>query len=124
QGVVEMDSPRVHQEGTLSLGGNGDYATIPSASDLQNPTEITIEAWIYPRSTLGHGWFISKGDGQTVNSQRTYEMDWVENGGNTGIGVGIEPSFFLGTDTWAVLGAPLPALKWSHVAATFQSSTG
>src|SRR5437016_5866573 len=65
-GVVEVDSLKAHQEGTLFLGGNGDYATIPSASDLQNPTEITVEAWIYPRSTAGHGWFISKADGQTV----------------------------------------------------------
>ena len=49
---------------TLSLNGSGSYVTIPSAADLQNPDEITVEAWIYPTDIVTpNQWFIAKSDG-------------------------------------------------------------
>jgi len=109
----------------LSLDGSGDYVSIPSAADLQNPTEITLEAWIYP---AGGGsskqTFLCKGDGVNGNSDRTYEIVWFSTGGQTGPGNRIEVSFFVGTDTYGTVGAPAPSGQWVHVAATFHSSDG
>jgi hypothetical protein len=75
----------------LSLDGNGSYITIPSAGDLQNPDEITVEAWIFPTNS---GYFIQKGDAGFVNSARTYELGWNPGGANN-----LEFSIFLGTST-------------------------
>jgi hypothetical protein len=60
----------------LALDGISGYVTVPSASDLQNPTQITVEAWIYPNPPPdGHNsFFIAKSDGQSVNSQRSFEF--------------------------------------------------
>lgn len=110
----------------LSLNRSTSYVSIPSAPDLQNPTNITVEAWIYPEPPPNgnHGWFIVKSDGQINYSARSYEWDWVTNGGNTGIGEGVEVSLFLNTATWAALGASLPEMNWVHVAATYSSASG
>jgi hypothetical protein len=121
---LDVTNPLGERNLVLSLNNTGDLMTIPSSTDLQNPTEITVEAWIYPSPPGAHGWFMLKGDGLTVSSQQTYQMDWVTQGGNTGIGTGVEFSFFLGTTDWALLGAPLLHSNWTHVAATFQSQSG
>jgi len=109
----------------LSLDGSGDYVSVPSAPELQNPTEITVEAWVYPGGGGGNPqYFISKSDGVSGNSSRAYEMVWYSTGGNTGPGNRIEVSFFLGSNTWAAVGAPAPSGQWIHVAATYQSTNG
>ena len=96
---------------------NMGYVTIPHSPKLQNPAEMTVEAW-----TLQSEWYgllISKSDGGSVFSDRSYEL-----GGGVGE-VGI--ALFLGSSVWARVGSP-PGLvstgKWTHVAATFKSSTG
>lgn len=33
----------------LSIGESNGYVSIPSAAELQNPNELTVEAWMYPR---------------------------------------------------------------------------
>ncbi len=107
----------------LSLDGSDDYVSIPSAPDLQNPTEITVEAWIYPTVTAGNkfGSFINKGDGQTALSARTYELRWFTNGN-------INMDFFLdhvdGTPDAANVNAPMTASTWTHIAAIFNSDQG
>jgi hypothetical protein len=109
----------------LSLDGTSAYVSIPSGPDLQNPTEITIEAWVYPDPAGGNvQTFVSKGDGVSVSSDRTYEIIWVANGGNTGPGSRIEVNFFVGTSSWALLGTSATAGQWLHVAATYRSSDG
>jgi hypothetical protein len=109
----------------LSLDGSGDYVSIPSAADLQNPTEITVEAWIFPAGTGGSvHTFLSKSDGAFLNTDRSYELVWYSTGGNTGSGNRVEVNFFVGTDNWALAGAPAPAGQWLHVVATYQSSDG
>jgi hypothetical protein len=95
---------------------NTGYVSIPSSPKLQNPTEMTIEAWLYPLT----GTLIAKSDGLNVFSDRSYEF-----GGNVGGGFFI--SFFLGSDVWAGCGSPngsVSAGKWTHVAGTFNSSNG
>jgi hypothetical protein len=108
----------------LSLDGTSGYVSVPSSPDLQNADEITVEMWIFPLAVDGHGWFLEKGDGGSANSQQSYQLDWVVNGGNTGIGVGAEFSFFLNSSTWVVLGAKLPGSNWVHIAASFNSTSG
>ena len=101
----------------LSLNGSTSYVSIPSAPDLQNPTEITVEAWIYPTNTGTTRCFIMKSDDGFVNSARTYEMTWTpDNGNNVGFSV------FLGANTWGLIGAPAPAGRWVHVAGTYSST--
>jgi hypothetical protein len=98
----------------LSLDGNGDYVTIASAADLQNPTEITFEAWVYPTNK---GYFMIKGDAGFVNSARTYELSW-----SPGTGNNLDFSIFLGASTWASVGASAPTGRWVHVACTYSST--
>jgi hypothetical protein len=110
----------------LALDGSSSSVSVPSAPELQNATGMTVEMWMYPRPPTdpNHGWFIVKGDGQSVDSLRSYELSWAVRGGDSGIGVGAEFSFFLNTSTWALLGAPLVYSNWVHVAATFSSASG
>jgi hypothetical protein len=99
----------------LSLDGNGDYVSIPSAAELQNPTEITVEAWLYPSNTA-FGYFIMKGDGAAVYSARSYELTWRPGAGNN-----LEFSVFLGISTWGAVRAVAPPGHWVHVAGTYSS---
>ncbi|MCW5550877.1 MAG: LamG domain-containing protein [Verrucomicrobiae bacterium] len=109
----------------LSLNGTTAYASIPSAPELQNPTEITVEAWIYPGGGgSSKQTFLCKGDGINGNSDRSYEIVWFSTGGQTGPGNRIEVSFFVGTDTYGTVGAPVSTGQWVHVAATYRSSDG
>jgi hypothetical protein len=98
---------------------------VPSSSGIQNAQEITLEAWIFPQAQ-NNAWFLGKSDGLNLSSQRSYEFVWHEDGGNTGLagGKGVEVNLFLGSQTWALLGAPLAESNWVHVAATYQSASG
>ena len=101
----------------LSLDGSGDYVSISSAPDLQNPTEITVEAWIYPSNTAS-GYFIMKGDAGFVDSARSYELSWQPGTGTNNLIF----SVFLGDNTWGAVGAAAPANHWVHVAGTYSST--
>jgi hypothetical protein len=101
----------------VSLNGSTSYVSIPSAPDLQNATEITVEAWIYPTNTGTWGYFIIKGDAGFVDSARSYELKWVPGTGNN-----LEFSVFLGESTWADVGASAPAGQWVHFAGTYNST--
>lgn len=96
---------------------NTGYVSIPSSAKLQNPTEMTVEAWVLPVNDSGL--LIAKSDGLNVSSDRSYELG----SGPNGFGV----SFFLGSSVWA--GCRTTNLsgftgRWTHVAATFSSSSG
>jgi uncharacterized repeat protein (TIGR02543 family) len=109
----------------LSLDGTSGYVTVPSASDLQNPDQLTIEAWLRPLAQGGNvQTFISKSDGAYVNSSRSYEIVWVQNGGNTGPGSRVEANLFVGSSNWTLLGAPAAPGQWVHVAVTYESQSG
>ena len=109
-------APGINLNHVLAFTNTG-YVTIPSSPALQNPTEMTVEAWFYPVS----GALLSKSDGLNVFSDRSYEM--AAAGSRVGVG------FFLGSMVWAcawvnVAEANYFNNKWTHVAGTFNSSEG
>lgn len=107
----------------LTLNGSTTFATVPTASDLQNPTQMTLEAWILPTVTPGaeYSLLLNKSDGLNALSDRTFELRWYSNG-NCAVW------FFLnhvdGASDAANIGAPVPANVWTHVAATYNSAEG
>jgi len=101
----------------LSLDGNGDFVTILSAADLQNPETFTLEGWFYPLDNPAntHPLFINKGDGQDGGSSRSYEIQWTPT-------EGFAATVFLGTSTYATLSTPGSAGQWTHIALTYDSN--
>jgi hypothetical protein len=124
--LTVLANPPTATNRVLTLDGQGDFVWIPSAPDLQNPTAITIEAWLYPviNPSQFNPHFIAKSDGQIAWSSRSYELNYVTNSWNTGGGMKIEFSIFLGASNWVVLGAPFRDRQWVHVAATYESRAG
>jgi len=106
----------------LSLGGNNDYVSVPSAADLQNPTAITIEFWMYPTVKNRVSRFLNKGDGADARTARTYEFDWSTNSNGGVIGFAFFWSLVSGAPDYHVLSAPAPSNRWTHVAAVFSSA--
>jgi hypothetical protein len=101
----------------LSLNGTSAYVSIPSSSSLQPSNAITVEAWMFPvPSGANNPFFVGKSDGQNSTSQRTYEMTWP--------GGILYFNLFVGTATYGVVTAPIPSNQWTHIAATYASSTG
>ena len=96
--------------------------SIPSAQELQNPSEITIEAWLYPHpiSSVNSG-FINKSDNAIGASSRSYELQFTTDQA-TGAGSRVVIVLFLNNGSWAVVSAPAAEDKWLAVAACFSSS--
>jgi probable HAF family extracellular repeat protein len=108
-------SEEIPQNRVLSLDGQTGYISVPSAPDLQNPDEITIEARMYPKND-GH--FIYKGDGQNISSSQSYGTGGPGPYGNLSFAV------FLDGSTWGLLAMNAPTNQWTHFAGTFKSSIG
>lgn len=100
----------------LTLDGNGDFVTVPSAADLQSQETFTLEGWFYPVDNPAntHPLFINKGDGQDGGSSRSYEIQWTP-------AEGFGATVFLGTSTYATLSTPGPPGQWTHIALTYDS---
>jgi hypothetical protein len=60
---------------------------------------------------------LSKGDGLTVSSSRSYELAWTADGK-------VNFSLFANQSTWALVSAPAPERVWTHIAVTFDSIAG
>src|SRR5690606_2977240 len=108
--------------GVLSLDGAGDYMTISSSPLLQNATSFSLECWLYPRmSENAFASVINKGDGLSGASARSYELRWTADEMITAslffAGLAGQPDFIS-------LSAPVQSNLWTHVAVTFDSSTG
>ncbi|MBI5385955.1 MAG: hypothetical protein HZA90_14850 [Verrucomicrobia bacterium] len=103
----------------LNLGGNNDYVNVPSAADLQNPTAITIEFWVYPTLKNRFSRFLNKGS----ENDRQYDFDWVTNGGG-GMGVEFFWDRISGAPDYSGIGGPVLSNRWTHIAATFSSDQG
>jgi hypothetical protein len=107
----------------LALDGAGDYMTIPSAAELQNPTGITIECWLQPtiNGTNHLASIINKGDGLSGVSARSYDLRWTADERITAslffAPVADQPDFI-------TLAAPVQSNHWTHIAVTFDSSNG
>lgn len=91
---------------SISLNGLDAFARVEHIDHL-NPENITVAAWIYPRSWSGNNRIIHKG---TIDSQFFIEgagdqLEWVIN------------------DNAFVVQAPLPSIEtWTHVAGTYDGS--
>ena len=116
--VVTIPPPFTNR--VLNLDGNDSYVSVPSSPDLQNSTEISIEAWIYPRNgtEVNNVYWINNGDGANVSSHRCYEWQWGPQNGQ------FSPQFFFGTNGWAYHIVPVAPSNWVHVAVTFNSAEG
>ena len=109
----------------LTLDGRGDYVTIPSASDLQNPTELTIEAWINPQQgSQNNTVYINKSDNVNGTSSRSYELQWVDTADSEGPGKSIRFIVFVSDGRWTFVDAPAAENTWVHVAGCYSSSQG
>lgn len=91
------------------FNGNSSYVSIPDHSELNPANELTIEAWIYPRSfssfptIIGKNWFSSYWFGLTdAGKLRFYPK---------GTGSNLDGN------------AILPLNKWTHVAAVYDGTS-
>jgi hypothetical protein len=109
----------------LSLDGSGDYVTIPSAADLQNLKEFTLEAWVYPQQgSQNNTILVNKSDNVAGNTARSYELQWVANADSAGPGNSVRFIVFLDNGNWTFVDAAAPENMWVHVAARYSSSQG
>ena len=109
----------------LSLNGTTGYVSVPSAPDLQNPSEITVEGWIYPRqgsqnSTI----YMNKSDNASAGSSRSYELGWVATADSAGPGTSVRFILFLSNGNWGWVDALAAENTWVHVAGRYSSSQG
>jgi len=97
----------------LVFNGTNAQVTIPNAASLQLTTGMTLEAWVFP-TTAPTGWRAIV----DMNVDGYYIMASTDNGNRPGVG-----------GTWTdgnknLFGtAVLPVNTWTHLAATFDSST-
>ncbi len=103
-----------------SFDGNGDYLTISPKPLDGNPTELTIEAWIYMNALPTYGWPIVS---QSANVAEGGQQFFVSGSGNgsasrlrflRGIGAGNSVDLIGATN--------LPLNEWAHVAVTFDGT--
>lgn len=103
----------------LTLNGTSSFVDIPSSAGLQNATELTIGVWLNPSSQSGL--FVGKTDGQSGQSQRSYQIAWQSSGT---LVVDVFWEVVGGKPDFATLATPVPANRWTHVAVAFSSALG
>ncbi len=98
------------QNDCIELNGTNDYLSGADNPDVSPVNEITLEAWINPRSLAGVRGIISKGTGATINYSLRLNgsvLNAVINGvGNFNSTVTLVPNI------------------WTHISFTYNSSTG
>jgi hypothetical protein len=111
--------------GLLALNGVSSYVSVPSSPQLQNSNELTVETWVFPVRLTNHdgGQVLGKSDGQSGDSQRTYELKWRTNG------TIIFAVYFalpkpVGQPSFAEIMAPVPENTWTHVVGTYSTNSG
>jgi hypothetical protein len=107
----------------LTLDGSGDYVSVPSAADLQNPSEITVECWLFPTKTAGiqYASLINKGDGQTGDTERTYELRWLPDGSVT-FAVFFALPVTANQPEYAQISTTIASNMWTHIAGTYNTN--
>ncbi|MGA2248832.1 MAG: LamG domain-containing protein [Verrucomicrobiota bacterium] len=104
----------------LALTTSDSYVSVPSASDLQNPDQITVESWVYPPLNQA-GWLLNKSDGSSGTSQRTMELKW-ETNGTMIFAVYFASPVGVGQPDFAEIAAPVAGNVWTHIAATYSTN--
>ncbi len=107
----------------LSLDGSNSYVKVANSTSLHSATELTLEAWVYPESAPANQsqYFISKGDGGSVTSDRSYHINWKP---VTTASPGFNVEMFFNQNNYAYVIVPAAERKWVHIALTFNSSDG
>ena len=105
------------QNQALLLDGDADYVSIADHPDIEPPNAITIEFWTFTAET-NVGRVLNKGDGIRGTTDRSYDFSF-RAGQDT-----IEAVLCFTGGPAAMVIAPLPSNRWSHVAATFSSAQG
>lgn len=94
----------------LSFDGINDYVSIP---DFNPPTNLTLEAWVYPTEAVG-----SSGDDIIVNKNNSeYDLRILGGSGNFLAGAG---STFISDPTFNFF-APANLNQWYHLVYTFDN---
>ncbi|MBM4019951.1 MAG: hypothetical protein FJ288_16790, partial [Planctomycetes bacterium] len=100
----------------LSLDGSTGYLEVPHTPALE-PQELTIEAWILPRTAYSHDprrWVVNKNTNEEADGHYALMTNKSSVGAYLNIG-GTKANMF---EAWSDQGA-LAAGKWSHVAMTY-----
>lgn len=107
----------------LFLSGSSSYVRVPNSAALHSASQLTVEAWIYPESAPANQsqYFISKGDGGSVVSDRSYHINWKP---ATAASPGFNIEMFFNQNNYAYVIVPAVERKWIHVALTFNSAEG
>lgn len=93
---------------SLNFTGVTDYAAAPSNSLVSPSSQITLEAWIYPKSYANTPTIISK------NSSSSYKLN---------LGLTGKVEFYpKGGASFAVSNAVVALNRWTHIAATYNGS--
>ncbi|NCD34624.1 MAG: hypothetical protein EOL87_14560, partial [Spartobacteria bacterium] len=107
----------------LILGGSADdYLTVPSASD-QRLLAWTVEGWVKPDSVAGGSGSILRRAVQKIGTSDyacNYELGIATNNGVLTAYAGYR---LLDGTTYKLLGGTIPALNWTHLAASYDSAT-
>ncbi|MFD2529257.1 MBG domain-containing protein, partial [Polaribacter marinaquae] len=142
-GLVVTNSESFPVTSALSFDGNDDNVFIGQPASIQATTSgITVEAWVYPRS-FDNDWFknpVVEKDGQfglrigsKVEQVFNQYANWDNNcrcylGGYEDVAVGGSVAFTVanGTknDSFISDGETIPKNQWSHIAGTYDASTG
>lgn len=111
----------------FDLDGTSRYATVPSGlNSLITGNEISISAWVYPKSTMSCDTAIMTQQYTSGNylrfaligGQNDFGGGSCGSGGNQSIGAGFYDSGWYGVTS----SATLPLNKWTHVVGTFDGS--
>ncbi|MDY6765841.1 MAG: LamG domain-containing protein [Candidatus Nanohaloarchaea archaeon] len=98
----------------ISLDGEGDHVVLPYGPNFHFPGNLSLEAWVYPRSSSTLGQIISRAD---VAEEEGYRL---------GVTADRKVVFGVGNgSSWQRLysPAPLQAGEWHHVAAVKEGDT-
>jgi hypothetical protein len=98
----------------LKFNGTNNWITVNDSSSLDLTTKMTLEAWIYPTTSLS-GWRTIIMKERTGGLAFTLNANSSANRPNSTVNVG-------GSDRQLTAGWRLPANAWTHLAATYDGS--
>ncbi len=109
--LTEVMQAQYDYNKAASFNGTSSYIAVPDDAELNPTTNITVEAWVYPKSygTYGCGTILGK------NWNSSYWFGFNCGGGTL--------RFYPRGGTRVDGIAPIPLNKWTHVAASYDGTT-
>jgi sugar lactone lactonase YvrE len=104
----------------LSLDGNNSVCSVPSAPALEDPDQITVEAWVYARGDdgIGNPYFLNKGESGGATAARTFALSFPKALGKFGFEI------FTGQTGYSVIEVPAIPNQWVHLAFSYDAAAG